>query len=212
MQGRRPSLHPHRSSNCTPFTSCNAVRSLSPRGFQRHVAQATKQDAVYQPQSAKDAIQAGTDAFNKSKDTDEAVRLINLGLSMKPSKDEAMAAYYNLGCVYAKQKKWKEASESIITAINDYNLRLIVALRDDDLQELRDTREWLDALTRVKGGLTREMKQELRAEVKAPFRLPRFWILGGLAAGAAVGLLIITTRLLAAIKGEGALRLLCAQS
>lgn len=156
---------------------------------------------MYQPQSAKDAIQAGTNAFNKRKDTDEAVRLITLGLSMKPSKDEAMAAYYNLGCVYAKQKKWKEASDSIITAINDYNLRLIVALRDDDLRELRDTREWLDALTRVKGGLTREMKQELRAEVKAPFRLPRFWILGGLAAGAALGLLIISTRLLAAIKG-----------
>jgi hypothetical protein len=39
-------------------------------------------------------------------------------------------------------------------------------LQDDDLRELRDTREWLDMMTTVKGGLSREQKVNLRAEAK----------------------------------------------
>jgi tetratricopeptide (TPR) repeat protein len=195
----RAAARPHQPRAVRPFTSLRPARAGASLRAAGLAARASK--SAYEPTSAKDAIQAGTDAFNKDKDTEEAVRLLTLGLEMGPGQDEAMAAYYNLGCVYAKQKKYKQASEAIVKAINDYNLRLIVALKDDDLRELRDTREWLDALTTVKGGMTRAMKQELRAEVKAPFRLPRFWILGGLAASAALGLLVIGTRLLAAIKG-----------
>lgn len=39
-------------------------------------------------------------------------------------------------------------------------------MQDDDLRELRDTREWLDMMSSVKGGLTREQKVTLRAEAK----------------------------------------------
>jgi hypothetical protein len=39
-------------------------------------------------------------------------------------------------------------------------------LQDDDLRELRDTREWIDMMTTVKGGMTREQKVSLRAEAK----------------------------------------------
>jgi hypothetical protein len=38
--------------------------------------------------------------------------------------------------------------------------------QDDDLRELRDTREWMDMLGTVKGGMTREQKVLLRAEAK----------------------------------------------
>jgi hypothetical protein len=38
--------------------------------------------------------------------------------------------------------------------------------QDDDLRELRDTREWMDMLGEVKGGMTREQKVSLRAEAK----------------------------------------------
>lgn len=38
--------------------------------------------------------------------------------------------------------------------------------QDKDLRELRDTREWLDMMTQVKGGLTREQKINLRTEAK----------------------------------------------
>jgi hypothetical protein len=73
--------------------------------------------------------------------------------------------------------------------------------QDDDLRELRDTREWMDMLGEVKGGMTREQKVSLRAEAKAPFRLARITLFGGLAAGAGLGLLIIIGRLVQSIKG-----------
>jgi hypothetical protein len=39
-------------------------------------------------------------------------------------------------------------------------------VQDDDLRELRDTREWLDMMATVKGGMTREQKVLLRAEAR----------------------------------------------
>lgn len=48
---------------------------------------------------------------------------------MQPNDDEARAALYNLGCALTKQKKFSEAVEAIERAINDYGLKLIVALR-----------------------------------------------------------------------------------
>lgn len=38
--------------------------------------------------------------------------------------------------------------------------------QDDDLRTLRDRREWIDALTEVKGGMSRDMKIELRSEAR----------------------------------------------
>ena len=128
--------------------------------------------------------------------------------------------------------------------------------QDPDLRELRDRREWIDAMTVVKGGMSREMKNDLRSEAKvsnrgmagamlsgalmvipgssqpqpglatsgsaafgqlpsgclshlttpapsqAPFRFPRLVVLGGIGISAAIGLVIITGRLIASIKGE----------
>lgn len=39
-------------------------------------------------------------------------------------------------------------------------------VQDPDLRELRDTREWLDMMSTVKGGMTREQKVLLRAEAR----------------------------------------------
>eukprot|EP00198_Chlamydomonas_reinhardtii_P013350 XP_001702687.1 predicted protein [Chlamydomonas reinhardtii] len=85
---------------------------------------------------------------------------------MQPNDDEARAALYNLGCALTKQKKFSEAVEAIERAINDYGLKLIVALRDDDLRLLRERREWMDALGRMKGGMSRQTKADLRTEAK----------------------------------------------
>jgi hypothetical protein len=38
--------------------------------------------------------------------------------------------------------------------------------QDDDLVELRERREWLDALMEMKGGLSRNTKIDLRSEAK----------------------------------------------
>ena len=118
-----------------------------------------------------------------------------------------------------------------------------MALKDPDLEPLRERREWLAGLadmrgaalrrrdggaatavqcslspTRVPsllrpalphaapgpapaGGINEQTYVRLRSEAKAPFRLTRIIFLGGLAAGAGLGLFIITGRLLAALQG-----------
>ena len=43
---------------------------------------------------------------------------------------------------------------------------IIFFCQDDDLRELRDTREWRDALSRMKGGLTEDQRVKLQSEVK----------------------------------------------
>lgn len=55
------------------------------------------------------------------------------------------------------------------------------------------------------GGINDQQYVKLRSEAKAPFRLTRIIFLGGLAAGAALGLFIITGRLVAALQGAPAL-------
>lgn len=52
------------------------------------------------------------------------------------------------------------------------------------------------------GGINEQQYVQLRSEAKAPFRLTRIIFVGGLAVGAALGLFIITGRLLAALQGR----------
>lgn len=191
----------------TPALHAPYLRT-GPRLASRIGASKAAASTQYQPASAKDAIETGLKLFNEEKNYTEAARLFNVALEspdFKANGEEKQAALYNLGCAYAKLKQYKPAADSIVRAINDHNLKLTVALQDNDLRDLRDRREWIDALTTVKGGMSREMKLDLRSEAKAPFRFPRLVILGGFALGAAIGLLIISTRLFASIKGgEGA--------
>ncbi len=127
----RPSLRPCKAR---PFTACHTPSRVAPRLIRSNViAGAAKSTPTnkpsYQPTSARDAIETATRVFKEEKNYDEAVRLYRLSLEMKPNDDEARAALYNLGCALAKQKKWAEASASIVTAINDYKLKLSVALK-----------------------------------------------------------------------------------
>lgn len=69
------------------------------------------------------------------------------------------------------------------------------------MRALRERREWLDALEKAKGGVSNRALIGARAEAKAPFRLARLFIFGGLGAGAALGLAVIAGRLIAALKG-----------
>ena len=48
---------------------------------------------------------------------------------MNPSDDEARSAMFNMGCALAKQKQWASAAEAVVTAINKYQLKLVVALK-----------------------------------------------------------------------------------
>jgi hypothetical protein len=74
-------------------------------------------------------------------------------------------------------------------------------MQDPDLRALRERREWLDAQEELAGVIDRSTQQSLRAEAKAPFRLTRTVIAGGLAIGAGLGLLVITVKLIAVATG-----------
>ncbi|KAG2498001.1 hypothetical protein HYH03_004260 [Edaphochlamys debaryana] len=197
VQARRPSLRA-----CRPaFTASRVAPRLPGPLLVTRAAKSTPSKSLYEPSSAKDAIETATRVFKEQNDVVEATRLYRLSLTMKPNDDEACAALYNLGCALTKQKQYGEAAECIVKAINEYRLKLSVALKDDDLKQLRERREWLEALTQVKGGLSREVKVDLRTEAKAPFRLPRMILFGGLLLSAGVGLLIISTRLIKSLQG-----------
>jgi hypothetical protein len=76
-----------------------------------------------------------------------------------------------------------------------------VLLQDDDLLPLRERREWQDVREDLVGAVPTSTRQALVAEARAPFRLFRTILSGGLLIGASVGLLIISLRLLAAVSG-----------
>jgi tetratricopeptide (TPR) repeat protein len=54
--------------------------------------------------------------------------LYEKALQLSPNNDEARAAHYNAACAYAKLKQWPQAAESVKAAVNDYDLKLQVAL------------------------------------------------------------------------------------
>ena len=116
--------------------------------------------ATDSPTTAKSCVEAGLISFKEQRDYSEAIRLFNLSLTKNPNEEEVTAALYNLGCAHAKLKQWKPATEALLKAINDHKLKLSVALQDDDLRELRDRREWIDALVEVKGGLSKEASED----------------------------------------------------
>ena len=117
------------------------------------------------------------------------------------TEDELRAAVYNSACAYVKLKRWKEACAQIEKAINDYDVKLVVALRDPDLGPLRDRREWVELLGRVSGGIGNDGYAKLRAEASSPFQFVRLFLFGGLSAGAALGGIVSTARLVAAFGG-----------
>ena len=76
-----------------------------------------------------------------------------------------------------------------------------VHCQDPDLAALRERREWLDAVEVMRGGVSTKALVGARVEARAPFRLARLFLFGGLGGGAGVGLIIIAGRLISALKG-----------
>lgn len=56
-------------------------------------------------------------------------------------------------------------------------------------------------LLEVKGSVSNDQYVKMRAEAKSPFRLSRIFLFGSLLFGASAGLIIITGRLVQALKG-----------
>ncbi|PRW20574.1 LOW PSII ACCUMULATION chloroplastic [Chlorella sorokiniana] len=175
------------------------ARQLAPRA-----TSSPSSSAAAPASTAKEAVERGLEAFGAG-DTEGALALFLRAQQLSPNADEACAACYNAACAQTRLRQWDAAVESLMRAVNDYGLKLSVALKDPDLEALRERREWLDGLDNMRGGINEQTYVQLRSEAKAPFRLTRIIFLGGLAVGAALGLFIITGRLLAALAGgEGA--------
>ncbi|KAL0026762.1 hypothetical protein WJX79_010993 [Trebouxia sp. C0005] len=120
---------------------------------------------------------------------------------MNPSKDEARAALYNMACCLVKDKQWQAAADAVSDACNNYGLKYAVALKDPDLRQLRERREWLDATENIKGAVSKASLVELRSEAKAPFRLIRMFLTLGAGAAAVVSLGITLYALKGVLQG-----------
>ena len=59
----------------------------------------------------------------------EALRLFQAAMQLEPTDDEARAALYNSACCYTKQKRWQPAVDAVVSAVNDYDLKLSVAVK-----------------------------------------------------------------------------------
>lgn len=151
--------------------------------------------------SARIAVEQGLEAFSKG-NSSEALSLFQKSLKLDPNDDEARAALYNSACCLAKEKKWQAAANAIAKACNEYGLKYTVALKDPDLRQLRDRREWLDATENIKGGVSKAGLVELRSEAKAPFRLIRMFLTVGAGVAAVVSLAISLYALKETLQGK----------
>lgn len=70
----------------------------------------------------------GQQAFDKA-EYEEALQLFSRAMSLSPNEDEARAALYNGACAKAKLKNWQGAADDVIRAVNEYKLKLEVAVK-----------------------------------------------------------------------------------
>ncbi len=100
--------------------------------------------------TATQAVEEGLKLFSTG-NVDDALHLFQEAQRLQPNEDEMRAALYNAACCLTKQKRWGEATEAVIRAVNEYDLKLVVALNDPDLASLRERREWIEGLSRMAG-------------------------------------------------------------
>ena len=101
--------------------------------------------------TAKEAVERGLAAFEAG-DPAAALQLFLRAQQLQPDGDEARAAAYNAACAHTRLRQWQPAVDAIKRAVNEYDLKLTVALNDPDLEALRERREWLEALSDMRGG------------------------------------------------------------
>ena len=109
----KPHLHLIPSVSCSGTANKSSQVSVSSRDI---------------PASAREAVQDGQQAFDQA-EYGEALRLFSAAMTLKPNDDEARAALYNGACAKVKLKDWQGAADDVSRAVNDYKLRLDVAMK-----------------------------------------------------------------------------------
>ena len=100
--------------------------------------------------SAKESVERGLEIFAAG-DAEAALALFQRAQGQAPTPDEARAACYNAACAHTRLRQWQAAVDQLTRAINEYDLKLSVALKDPDLEPLRERREWLAGLAIMRG-------------------------------------------------------------
>lgn len=95
-------------------------------------------------------MERGLEAFQAG-DAERALALFMRAQQLNPNDDEARAACYNAACAQTRLRQWQAAVDSLTRAVNEYDLKLTVALKDPDLEALRERREWLAGLAEMRG-------------------------------------------------------------
>jgi hypothetical protein len=80
------------------------------------------------PTTAPAAIEAGLEAFQTG-NPEKAYQLFSRAMELKTSEEEGRAASYNSACALTKLKRYKEAADQILLAVNEYGLKLDVAVK-----------------------------------------------------------------------------------
>merc|ERR1719486_483150 len=107
-----------------------------------------------------------------------------------------------MACALSRLGRFRDAQEPLLMAVNELGVKYSVCAEDPDLEDFRNSSEWLEIQDYMVGGAGAESREaKLRAEATQPFLLARLLVLGGLDLGALTGLLIITPRLLSALSG-----------
>jgi len=112
-------LSPDISARQPTSTRCSGTSNSSSQA-------ATSVQAL--PNSASEAVQKGQQAFDRA-EYGEALQLFSRAMSLSPNDDEARAALYNGACAKAKLKQWQGAADDVTRAVNDYKLKLDVAVK-----------------------------------------------------------------------------------
>lgn len=99
---------------------------------------------------AADSVEKGLQLFQDGS-YEQALVYFLRAKQLQPNNDEARAALYNAACAHTKLRQWQLAADAVVAAINDYDLKLSVAMKDPDLEPLRERREWYTALDGMKG-------------------------------------------------------------
>lgn len=84
------------------------------------------------PRSATEAVEKGQQAFDRA-EYEEALQLFSRAMALRPNEDEARAALYNGSCAKVKLKDWQGAADDVLRAVNDYKLKLEVAVKVHNL-------------------------------------------------------------------------------
>ena len=80
------------------------------------------------PRTAKEAVETGLELFQRGQ-TEDALRLFSAAADLQPKQEELRAAEYNRACALVKLRRWQEAADAVVVAVNEHGEDIQTALK-----------------------------------------------------------------------------------